>query len=79
MLAWKLHSYSSQAFEYLSKMECGALECVRGGFINSKKGKEMQVFLFLHSVSGLWVSWASLAMVLTVSKGIFSSASITKR
>lgn len=72
-------SYPSQAFVYLSEMEHGALECVRDGFINSKKRKEMQVFPFLHLVSGLWVSWACLATVFTVSKGIFSSAVITKR
>lgn len=31
----------------------------------------MQVFPFLHSISGLWVSWACIAMLFTVNKGFF--------
>lgn len=71
------HSYPLQAFAHLPEMERGALQCVTDRFIN--KEREVQVFPFLHSISGLWVSWACLAMFFTVNKGIFSSALITKR
>lgn len=64
-------SYLLQAFAFLSGMEHRALECVWDSLTNSKNGKEMQVFP-LHSISGLWLSWAAIAMIFTVCKDIFS-------
>lgn len=62
-------SYPLQAFAHLSETGHRALECVTDRFIN--KEREMQVFPSLHSISGLWVSWACIAMFFTVNKGFF--------